>query len=171
MLSVSAHNVVGLGIAGVDEGAVEDVASFVRAGAFHGFVDGPAKLWRKCDGLRFNARSCWELFGWDVFHLLFAETVSQGEFDEGGFDVDALVFSAVLGELQELVIGHEHSHRGTFGGMFETHGDEAIQVGAGESNPTFGGAFDFNVMQDRQNSFGIDDFSESCQSGFQFRNG
>ena len=43
VLSVSAHNVVGLGIAGVDEGAVEDVTSSVNAGAFHGFVAGRSR--------------------------------------------------------------------------------------------------------------------------------
>ena len=45
VLSVSAHNVVGLGIAGVDEGAVEDVTSGVNTGTFHSFMNGPAKLW------------------------------------------------------------------------------------------------------------------------------
>ena len=71
-----------------------------------------------------------------MFHLLFSETVSQGEFDDAWLDVYALVFSAVLGDLRELVIRNEHSHRRTFGRVFQTHGDETIQVGASESNPT-----------------------------------
>ena len=36
MPAIRAHNVVGLGIAGVDERAVEDVAGGVNTGAFHG---------------------------------------------------------------------------------------------------------------------------------------
>jgi hypothetical protein len=136
VLSVSAYNVVGFGIAGVDEGAVEDVSSGINTGTFHRFVDGSTKLWRQCDGVGFDAWSYGELVGWDVFHLLFSETVSQGEFDEARFDVDAFVFPAVLGDLRELVIRNEHSHRRTFGWMLKTHGNKAIQVGAGKSDPT-----------------------------------
>ena len=166
MPAIRAHNVVGLGIAGVDEGAVEDVAGGVNAGAFHGFVDGPAKFWRQRDGIRFNAWSHGKLLNREVLHFGFTEAVSQGELDAPGFDMNALVFAAVFGDLQELVIRDEQSHRRTCGGMFETHGDEAIQVGAREGNPTIGGAFDFDVMQDRQRGSWVDQFAESCQSGF-----
>ncbi len=169
--AIRAHNVVGLGIAGVDEGAVEDVAGGVNAGAFHGFVDGPAKLWRQRDGLRFNAWSDGKLLNGEVLHLLFTEAVSQSELDAPGFDVDALVFAAVFGDLYKLVIRDEHRHGRTLGRMFETHGDEAVQVGACESNPTVGSTFDFDVMQDRQSGSWVDHFAKSCQSGFQFRDG
>ncbi len=171
VLAIRAHNVVGLRIAGVDEGAVEDVTGGVHTGAFHGFVDGPAKFWRQHDGLGFNAWSDGKLLNREVLNLLFTEAVSQGELDAPGFDMNALVFAAVFGDLQELVIRDEQSHRRTFCGMFETHGDEAIQVGAGESNPTVGSAFDFDVMQDRQSGSWVDHFAKSCQSGFQFRDG
>ena len=102
---------------------------------------------------------------------MFTEAVSQGELDATGFDLDALVFSAVFGDMYELVIRDEHSHGRAFGRMFETHGNEAVQVGAGEGDPTFSSAFDFDVMQDRQSGSWIDHFAQPCQSGFQFRNG
>lgn len=136
VLSVSAYNVVGFGIAGVDEGAVEDVTSGINTGTFHSFMNGSTKLWRQCDGVGFDAWSYGELVGGDVFHLLFSETVRQGEFNHARLNVDALVLPAVLGDLRELVIRNEHSHRRTFGWMLKTHGDEAIKIGAGESNPT-----------------------------------
>ena len=66
---------------------------------------------------------------------------------------EALVFAAVFGELQELVIGNKHSHWWTFGRMLKTHGDKAIQVGASKSKSAFGGAFDFDMVQDRQGGF------------------
>lgn len=97
--------------------------------------------------------------------------VSQGELDATGFDLDVLVFVAVFGELQELVGRNEHSIRRACGGLFETQGDEAVQVGAGESNPTIGGAFEFDVMQDRKSGSWIDHFAKPCQSWLQFRNG
>ena len=136
MLSVSAYNVVSFGIAGVDEGAVKDVSDGIDTGTFHRFVDGLSKVTRKRYGVGFSARSHRELVGWDVFHLLFAETVCQGEFDEVWFDVDLFVLPAVLGDLLELVIGNKHSQWRAFGRMFKTHGHKAIQVSAGQSDPT-----------------------------------
>lgn len=72
VLSVSGYNVVCFRIADVDEGAIEDISGGIDTGTFHRFVDGPAKLRRQCDCVGFDARSHWELVGWDVFHLLFA---------------------------------------------------------------------------------------------------
>ena len=50
-------------------------------------------------------------------------------------------------------------------------GDEAAEVGAGESDPTVRSPFDFDVMQDGQSGFEIDHFAESGEGGLELRNG
>jgi predicted DNA-binding transcriptional regulator YafY len=51
MPAIRAHNVVGLGISGVDEGAVEDVTGGVNAGAFHARVV-TERLWHSNQAIR-----------------------------------------------------------------------------------------------------------------------
>jgi hypothetical protein len=52
--------------------------------------------------------------------------------------------------------------------MFETHGDKAVEVGAGESDPAVGGAFDFDVAENGQRWAWADDLAKPCDGGFEF---
>lgn len=175
MLSVSAHNVVGLGVAGVDERAIEDVAGDVSASAFHRFVNGMTQLWRQRNGVCFDAWGDRKLFNRDVFHLLFAKTVSQGEFDDGSLwslvDDEVFVTTAVFGNLCELVIWNEHSSRRAFGWMLKTNGQVAVEIGARKGNPTVTGSFDFDIAENGKGWTRDDDLAQAGECGFKLRDG
>jgi hypothetical protein len=54
--------------------------------------------------------------------------------------------------------------------LFQAIGDERIEVGAGDGNPTVFGAFDFEVLEDWECAAFADDFAESGECRFQFGN-
>ncbi len=175
VFTICSHHVEPFRIAGVDEGAVEDVACAVRARAVHRLVNGGAKRRWHRNGLRFKARSLRELTHRHGFNLGFTEVVSQGEFDDralfGKVDEETFISAAVLGELLELVEGNQNRTGRAFGRMFETHGDEAVKISAGERDPAVVGAFDFDVLENGQGGSWIDHLADSREGGFQFRDG
>lgn len=173
VFAICSHDVEPFRIAGVDEGAVEDVTCAVRAGAVHRLVNGGAKRGRHRNRLRFKARSLRELTHRHGFDLGFTEVVSKGEFDDramlGDVDEETFIPAAVLRELLELVERNQDGAGRTFGGMFETHGDKAVKIGAGKGDPAVVGAFDFDVLQKRQSAPLRDHFADSREGGFKLR--
>ena len=175
VLAVRSYHIERLGIAGVDEGTVEDVAGFIGAGALESLVKRLTNGRWQCNRVGLDAWHLGELIHRERFDLGCAEVVGQGESDDGSligaFDEKAFVLAAVLGELHKLVIRDEHNHGRAFGWLFESQGDKAVEISPGEGDPAVGRAFDFDVMQDGQGGFWVDQFAKSCQSGFQFRHG
>lgn len=173
VFAICSHDVEPFRIAGVDEGAVEDVASAVRARAVHRLVNGGAKRGWHRNGLRFKAGSFRELTHRHGFDLGFTEVVSQGEVNDratlGEVDEETFITAAVLRELLELVERDQERTGRTFGGMFETHGDKAVKISAGEGDPAVVGAFDFDVLQKRQSAPLRDHFADSREGGFKLR--
>jgi hypothetical protein len=122
-----------------------------------------------------KARSLRELTNRHGFDLGFTQVVSQGEFDDrvlvGDVDEEALITIAIPRELLELVERNKNRTGRTVSGMFETHGDEAFLVSAGEGDPAVVGAFDFDVLKKRSGAPLRDHFADSREGGFKFRHG
>ena len=95
--------------------------------------------------------------------------VTQSTFTATQKDVIALV--AGFGELGELFHGNQQGKRFSFGGLFQAHRNEPVEVGGRETDPAIGGSFDLEGLDDGEGRFVDDDFAQSGESGFELGNG
>jgi hypothetical protein len=58
---------------------------------------------------------------------------------------------------------------GPFGGMLKTDGGPAVEIGAGERDPTVVCALDFDVVEDGEGGASVEDFAQAGEGGFEFR--
>lgn len=63
-----------------------------------------------------------------------------------GFDFDGFAAAAVFDDLYKLIEGQQYGGGWTFTGMFETHRNEAVEVGAGQRDPAVGSTLDFDAL-------------------------
>src|SRR5688572_6070595 len=84
MSSVSAHDVMGAGLAGVDERAVKDQPRLVGAGALQSFMDRLAKGIVHRDGVAFDPWDFREFLWWQTFHFGLGHLISDRVLDGYG---------------------------------------------------------------------------------------
>lgn len=174
MPAIRAHQIVILGLADIEAGTREDAAGFIHAGAGHGIMQRQAEGFTHRHRLSLNPGDGRELLNRTGGDFGFSDLVSEIEAQKDlflgvGKNMDLIPFAGGFDELAELFKRHQQGKSLAFGGLFQAHRDEPVEVGGGETDPAFGGSFDLEGFEDQEGGLVDNDFAEAAESRFELR--